>query len=228
MPLRRFRFLALGAPRAAVGRLAEAAVELIGDDLLHVLGDQADDQIDDALLAAALVAPARLCLAVVEQADDLLGHQANDGVDDALLFEIAAVAPPLLVAMVLVAVVLVAVMILVVVLVAVVAVAARMVAVPIAAVPRLVAVVVAATAVAARHAFQRLQPFENFPPIVVPHDSLPGRDQAPQRRAKWSPAGVACASSRSDYSPVRGAKTQEKTGRWAAASGSFGRSWGTR
>ena len=76
----------------AVGR-AEPAVQLLGDDLLHVLGDQPHDQVDDALLAAFVVALAAALQLILDDGLDVFGDQPDDGVDDALLLEVAATAP---------------------------------------------------------------------------------------------------------------------------------------
>src|SRR5262249_50202263 len=55
---------------ARFGR-AQAPVELRGDDLLHMLGNQTDDQVDEALLVAAIVVRPRSRLLVLEHAADL-------------------------------------------------------------------------------------------------------------------------------------------------------------
>jgi hypothetical protein len=72
---------------------AEPAVELFGDDLADMLGDQPDDQVDDALLVAAA---AFLVLwlarhAVVDDPLDALADQVDDRVDHSLLVELVLV-----------------------------------------------------------------------------------------------------------------------------------------
>jgi hypothetical protein len=84
--------------------VAEPAIELFADDLPHVLGYQRDDQVDDALLAAAVVTIPGMRLLVLHHAADLFGDEMDDGIDDALLVEVAALAAPVAVVVIVAAV----------------------------------------------------------------------------------------------------------------------------
>ncbi len=116
-----------------------------------MLGDQPDDEIDDALLAPAFLAVLGFALLILDDAGDVLGHESHDGIDDALLVEIAMVtiAIPIAIAVVVVAMV-----------IAVIAVA-------------LAAAIAAAgtppPAVRPHQPFEVCEPLENFTPIVVTH-----------------------------------------------------------
>jgi hypothetical protein len=77
--------LALGGRRGG----SNAAIELGDDDLSHVLGDQTDDQVDDAFLVAA-VSPLRPCLPILQVPVEVLDDEVDDGVDDSFLVVIAA------------------------------------------------------------------------------------------------------------------------------------------
>jgi hypothetical protein len=104
---RRFNDIGRGA---IVPGAAEAPIELGRDDLSHVLRSEPDDEIDDALLAAALVV-AMACprLLILNDATDLLRHEAHDRVDDALFIErLVAVVAVLIVAAIMAAIAVVA------------------------------------------------------------------------------------------------------------------------
>jgi len=128
---------------ARFGR-AQAPVELRGDDLLHVLRNQTDDQVDEALLVAAIVVRPRSRLLVLEHAADLFGDAVNDRVDDALLVEVF-VAP----------------------------VAIAIMFAPIAVAPMAVTVTLPVVPTRVEPALERLQPFQYLAPVVVPHGNPP-------------------------------------------------------
>lgn len=65
-----------------------------------MLGDAADDQVDDAFLAAPFVLVAIGGLLALEHLSDVLGYQTDDGIDYALLVEVAAAIVPMVMIMV--------------------------------------------------------------------------------------------------------------------------------
>jgi hypothetical protein len=139
--------------RSLTGATHTAAIELRRHDLLHMLANQPDDQVDDALLFEATVVPAfvmpcRSCLLVLHDATDLLGHEPYDRVDDALLLEILAATIAIVVVMLPAAVTVFSVT---------------------AVVPP------GSTLVEVRphQMFERLQPFENLAPVLITHGRPP-------------------------------------------------------
>jgi hypothetical protein len=57
-----------------------------------MLGDQPDNEIDNALLVPAIVVARGSLLLILYDATDLLGDEPHDGVDDSLLLEIVIAA----------------------------------------------------------------------------------------------------------------------------------------
>ena len=151
-----------------------------------MLTDQPNDEVDDVLLAATIVASLRLRLLVLHEALQPFAYQLHDGVDDALLLEIVAttpatslvaavvvpIAPPVLMPVMTSAVMPIMAAAVMPIATAVVMPITTAAVVPIATA---VMVLVPASVPGARpdQALERLQSFEDLVPIVVPHGSPP-------------------------------------------------------
>jgi len=148
----------------------EVLLELPGDDLLHALGDQADDQVDDSLLRPVF-APAVRRFFLLNDPSDALRNQPDDRVDDPLLVVAAATASLIAAVTVAVSVVILAPVVAVVVIVA----AASVAPVVIVTIAPVVAVAATAVVPLAGHPLQSLEAAEDFLLLSFSHGSSPLR-----------------------------------------------------
>lgn len=157
---------------------AAPAIELFDDDLADMLGDQADDQVDDPFLVAAAVSVVRVRLPILHHSSDLFGDEMHDGVDDPLFVAVAVAAAAVVAVAAVVTVtiaVMIVIMIMMVIVMMVIAVAVALAAVPVARAAPFVASI-PVVAVRPQHALERFEPFENLASIVVTHGRPPVGD----------------------------------------------------
>jgi hypothetical protein len=129
----------------------EAAIELGAYDFAHVLGNKPDDEFDDPFFAPAVALTSRSLLALVDDVSHPFGDEEHDRVDDPFLLESTSAVIAVAVAMT--------------------AAVAMAISVAVAVPP---AVLLAARSQAA---FERLQAFEDFAPLVIAHNQTSRSDR---------------------------------------------------